>query len=371
MRRYARLLLAFSSFLLFFPNAAAAEDISEACKSCHEDVFRRAISSPFQHTVARDKCVICHSSNPAVLSNGGGEENILTITSRTLNREEVFPLKALEEDIEHRIEIVAIDNGGRKSDPKFLAIKPLDVDEGAISPVKDIRGLMIEEVEHGIFVRASLFWLTGAPATSEVEYGLTRDFENRMTVDDHYTKEHRIPITGLIRDRRYYFRAVSKDLFGNITRSEELTLDTSLSFSGSAESMDTTAVIPVIYDTEVFKVETQGVYLSVSLNKPSRIQLKISAEGGNKREFVHSFPQKVYSTITVCISCHKQGASHPVGVRARKPGIITPYDLPTIEGGILTCVTCHDPHGSDRQYLARVDFKRNICIKCHVSDTFI
>jgi len=47
--------------------------------------------------------------------------------------------------------------------------------------------------------------------------------------------------------------------------------------------------------------------------------------------------------INACYRCHSSdvlGLSHPVG-SAEKPTIKIPDDLPTLKGGIITCVTCH------------------------------
>ena len=63
--------------------------------------------------------------------------------------------------------------------------------------------------------------------------------------------------------------------------------------------------------------------------------------------------------------CHRQGASHPVGIASRG-NIKIPTTLPTAEGNVMTCVTCHMPHGGKERYLARVDFKRDICVLCHL-----
>jgi predicted CXXCH cytochrome family protein len=72
-------------------------------------------------------------------------------------------------------------------------------------------------------------------------------------------------------------------------------------------------------------------------------------------------------TIDACYQCHPPedlGVSHPVGVG---PGGKTkiPDDLPTLEGGIITCFTCHNVHGSSRRYFARKKITKDVCISCH------
>lgn len=67
------------------------------------------------------------------------------------------------------------------------------------------------------------------------------------------------------------------------------------------------------------------------------------------------------SAIETCRSCHdddtgRTGYSHPVG-------------NPLIDnrtGGELTCTsTCHEPHGTGKPYLLRLDYDDGLCFKCH------
>ena len=62
--------------------------------------------------------------------------------------------------------------------------------------------------------------------------------------------------------------------------------------------------------------------------------------------------------LSVCETCHKtQGRfTHPVGV-----GIIDPRD----KTSQVTCVSCHDVHGTNYEYFLRGDKKRDLCVMCH------
>lgn len=71
--------------------------------------------------------------------------------------------------------------------------------------------------------------------------------------------------------------------------------------------------------------------------------------------------------ITVCYSCHPEadlGTSHPVRVYSSRQTPI-PSDLPTING-MITCVTCHDPHGAPGDKLVRETVRTKLCVACHV-----
>ncbi len=64
--------------------------------------------------------------------------------------------------------------------------------------------------------------------------------------------------------------------------------------------------------------------------------------------------------LSVCETCHKtQGTfTHPVGV-----GIIDPRD----KTSQVTCISCHDVHGTNYEYFLRGERKRDLCVMCHQS----
>jgi len=84
----------------------------------------------------------------------------------------------------------------------------------------------------------------------------------------------------------------------------------------------------------------------------------------------------VASVNTLCARCHGdlvRGYSHPVEIRPRKTRV--PEDLPLSWSGRVTCVTCHDIHGSpttafgERSYLLRRPVRgRYFCTSCHGGD---
>ncbi len=60
---------------------------------------------------------------------------------------------------------------------------------------------------------------------------------------------------------------------------------------------------------------------------------------------------------SVCTGCHKnQGTfTHPVGGKVLDPR----------NGQPLTCVTCHDPKGTDFPYQLKRDGEKDLCEPCH------
>jgi len=73
-----------------------------------------------------------------------------------------------------------------------------------------------------------------------------------------------------------------------------------------------------------------------------------------------------YLAINACYQCHPVsalGTSHPVRLYSGRDVRIPP-ELPTVDG-MLTCVTCHNPHGSEGKMLVRETIKTKLCVACH------
>jgi predicted CXXCH cytochrome family protein len=70
--------------------------------------------------------------------------------------------------------------------------------------------------------------------------------------------------------------------------------------------------------------------------------------------------------IEACYQCHSEadlGTSHPVRLYGGKD-VHIPNELPTVDG-MLTCITCHNPHGSEGEMLVREMIKTKLCVTCH------
>ncbi|MFA6512245.1 MAG: Ig-like domain-containing protein [Patescibacteria group bacterium] len=83
-------------------------------------------------------------------------------------------------------------------------------------------------------------WCTDEDATSLVNYGLASGFLPGSKGDTAYVKNHTVNITGLLPDAEYYYRALSKDIFGNLFTSPEMTCSTASIPDGEPPSCDIT-----------------------------------------------------------------------------------------------------------------------------------
>jgi len=74
-----------------------------------------------------------------------------------------------------------------------------------------------------------------------------------------------------------------------------------------------------------------------------------------------------WTSIDACYSCHTQeslGTTHSIRVYSGEKTKI-PSDLPTVKGGMITCVTCHYPHGGGGKHFVRKKITTKLCISCH------
>jgi len=357
--------LALISLLLFNTAASGSEGESNLCRKCHEDVYVKAISYRYQHSVVRDKCILCH------VRPEDNDNTIVQFNVPTLQSEWILYLDQLAEDREYKAELIVTDSNGKSYSPKLIDIAPKNLwkqsDQMSSLTLKKLSRVTVDEIEKRGFARATISWDTDVFATSEIEYRSRGERGSTFKANDLYTKDHRIILDGLKHKSRYYFRAVSRDIYGNTVKSEEYAFDTAEVFSHRTETGRDNAILPMVERLQVFRIQkNRGLYLKVSANKPSEISVRI--KDIKKMGDNHGFgllPAR-YSRIDICSKCHPYDSSHPVGVSAISSKSNMPDGLPTIEDGIITCVTCHQPHGGSRKYYSRFDFRKDLCMRCHL-----
>jgi len=351
---------------LVFNTAISGEEIKPpSCLRCHEDIYMKAASYRYRHSVVTDRCPVCHINHEET-------DNVTEILIfPPLQRESLIYLGQLSEDRDYQAEVTVTDRNGNRHGPERIDIDPenvweLDRQRSSLK-LKELSGVMVNEIKKRGFAGAVISWNTDVFATSEIEYGLRGKRPGTYKINDLYTTDHKIMLNGLKHKSRYGFRAVSRDIYGNMLKSREYTFDTSEEFSRVAEPGGDDLLLPVVEHVQVFRItEDNGVYLKVYSNKLSEVSVTIKEfkKIGNDHGF-GLLPAR-YSRIDVCYKCHPLDASHPVGVKAQSPTIKTPDGLPTIEDGIITCVTCHNPHGGERLYYTRFDYNKDLCMRCHL-----
>ncbi|MCA1765568.1 MAG: cytochrome c3 family protein, partial [Desulfobulbaceae bacterium] len=120
-----------------------------------------------------------------------------------------------------------------------------------------------------------------------------------------------------------------------------------------------------------------GSYLiNVTLARPVKIFFKIKEEidSENQEVMEEESPdikhvivnEKKTISLVVCKNCHQDmSGHHPVNVFPQRKMVI-PDDYPVLDDGRISCVTCHNPHASDLQFLMIKDYYTGeLCVGCH------
>lgn len=114
--------------------------------------------------------------------------------------------------------------------------------------------------------------------------------------------------------------------------------------------------------------EIEGVSLQQLNVNPGTGKIGGKATGSQVQEAHPLLVSSEYATIDLCYTCHPQssmGTSHPVRIYAKGNETRIPESLPTGTGGMLTCVTCHEPHGGKGKNLVRDLITTRLCVACH------
>lgn len=379
--------------ILCFLNLSGSEEPTDSCvsESCHLTVYIEGTSYPFLHTPFEDKqCEECHvattiTSTDVVESSVTSIVQPVMVTQADYQTEHTLLLKGLRPHAAYDIYVTLQDASGHRLRQEFLRTVPGEVQDvrtnDKTSP--QIFDVEVGPVSKGVFLETAVTWRTDEPSTSLVEFGLSDRYGQSTSEDSTLKKNHRKNIYELEGGRDYHFRVVSRDIFGNEAVSGDLQFSTrdvssapvGVPARGDGSDEDTLAV----HKAEVFLLKSElGVHMETS--KPARItveylkveesavDLGIQVDVMAEDEDGHvALQDGTDLNIDACYRCHpadELGVSHPVGMEPSGKTTI-PDDLPTLEGGILTCATCHAPHGGLRQYFARKEITKDICISCH------
>ncbi|MBI5875010.1 MAG: hypothetical protein HZB81_04065 [Deltaproteobacteria bacterium] len=351
-----------------------------ACRDCHsgpkaaelklDDVYVKIAALQYRHSVVEDeKCELCH------ILRGFKTGRTWELASPDSYKEQIFFLKDLSVDRKYQVALKVKDGAGNEAPVNPLQFIPSNVaasmDNDQKAPL--IRNVITTEIRQAVFLEATIKWETDKPSNSIVEYGLTPQYGETAVSENVFANGHKITITGLKSGKQYHYRTISRDIFGNTGASSDFILDTSAQINNTGEGgvkiVDRTR--PQIKEAAVFKIKgTKDIFIKFSSDKPVKAYLTINEPAEIDKHGFGLIPARA-SRIDACIKCHPQGASHPVGIRSKGSKTKISPDLPTIEGGMITCVTCHYPHGGNKKHFTRMNFERDLCIACHTGEPYI
>ncbi len=127
------------------------------------------------------------------------------------------------------------------------------------------------------------------------------------------------------------------------------------------------SITSVTADTLLLSWETEQPFFSwLELQELDGVEMTPSGNGEPSHAEHPPLRDPVEMAINACYQCHPEsslGTSHPVRLYSGQD-VRIPEELPTVDG-MLTCVTCHDPHGAPGVMLAREVVKTKLCVTCH------
>ncbi|VAV84143.1 hypothetical protein MNBD_DELTA01-772 [hydrothermal vent metagenome] len=391
LKKILMVLLVTGVFLL---SAAAADAVigvgsggGQGCTECHQSIYDDALAMPYGHSVVRDNCAICHIRGVVRIKNEGSK----SLKSSDFSDEVLIYIKQprgrVSTGISYSIEVEASDKYGKLSKVEKLDFK-LDEVEGSLlqsstRPVFERVGVDNISVK-GIFPEATISWTTNVYATTTLEYGTDpgygyKAFTGKSRVA--YYKKHSARLPQLKKNKTYHFRVTGRSVSGRLFKSRPqrfvVTAEGSARGHMALEPVTEEDIEPVIEEVRPLRSSGGKLGIIVTVNKPVRVTLtaREEKEAGLTAEVERhgkGFLSPKATRIDVCVECHNQGISHPVGITAKTDTTKVPEGLPTLPGGIITCNTCHTPHGGDKKFLARIDFKdTTMCAQCHTKEPFI
>ncbi|HET98474.1 MAG TPA: hypothetical protein ENN98_07265 [Desulfurivibrio alkaliphilus] len=366
----------------------AGEIDFRGCYQCHRAILEQNIQSRYRHEpFTRQRCGVCHAA-PAANSSGEAGTSGKSVERRKINwlvesgvphSEHGFLLSA--EQVGDSLVVETHGQGG-DSPPQTISVPPLTglaevVDPGRPPLISDVQ---ILEVRRGVFLSATIGWRTDTMADARVRYGVG-ELSQLSPPGSRLSQDHRVVLYDLKPGASYLFAVESRDLFGRTQLSETLSFSTKKPSSRNRPPAVVRPDSPVAKPAFVSDFQRVGEYylLRLSLSAPANVSLGVrefaggalrpapgAGEDGRVVDYHAGLNGKVENSMEVCLGCHSKqlGASHPVNVLP-PPGMIVPREYPTLPDGRITCMSCHQFHGSDNPYRLVKPGQRELCVGCH------
>jgi len=341
------------------------------CLSCHLDVHRKEDSSSYKHAPFENgECNTCHlKQEDAVKGKRTRKRRIMEPTILTnpgyLTEHDIF-LKQLITRSCYDINLVFKNVSGNEVKAVLKCVIPARIRNRTQNDKKPpvISGIRVVQIKEAPFLSTTIMWDTDEPSTAFIEYGLSDQYGIQSSENIEMIKHHRANIYKLTQGKDYHFRIISRDIFGNQAVSEDCLFNTAKMASDVTEKGEPQEL--TVNNMEIFMQRKRAKTSDISLYlETSRIANVTVVECKKVKDGCANLSIDKELTIDTCCRCHPAetiGLTHPVDVAA-KPTTTIPDYLPTLRGGIMTCVTCHFAHGGERKYFARSDTIN--CKPCH------
>ncbi|MDL1982471.1 MAG: hypothetical protein LWX02_13635 [Deltaproteobacteria bacterium] len=364
--------LAIAGVFFAFSVWSKTQKAENECLTCHLDLHRKEGSSSYKHAPFENgECNTCHLKHKDAVRGKRTRkrqrmEPIILTNSGYLTEHDIF-LKRLITGSSYNINLVFKDVPGNKVKTRLRGVIPARVRNRARNDKKPpvISGIRVVPIEKAPFLSTTIMWDSDEPSTSCIEYGLSDQYGRHSPEDIAMVKHHRVNICKLTHGKDYHFRVISRDMFGNQAVSEDCLFNPA-KITGSDVTEKGEPPKLAVNNVEIFMRRKRAKSSEISLYlETSRIANVTFVECKKVKDRCTDLSVGKELTIDACRRCHPTdaiGLTHPVGVAAKPPTIVPDY-LPTLSGGIMTCVTCHFAHGGELQYFARSDTIS--CKTCH------
>ena len=243
--------------------------------------------------------------------------------------------------------------------PPLAEVSPLPEDEGP----PEVYGLRLVELTKGVLISARLRWYTSQLSQTRASYGEQAP-TTPASSPGGWGLEHEIVLAGLAPDQSYSFRAEAVNLQGQQGNGAQLSFATGQAIAPAEPAGEAGADL-VQLKSHWWR---HGDQLFLQLEAEQPCSVKVGQKEAQSLPATDNHPalrQRQQLTITVCYECHPQtkGAmSHPVGVRPKSTMAVDPRRL---VDGKLSCMSCHEPHGSANRYRLLTKTKKELCLSCH------
>ena len=383
------------------------------CTICHAEVLSDFRSKKVIHEpLLNEKCATCHIVGAKVertpkdrkeefealtpkKSTSRKKTQKISWFQRGSEHETTHWLKFSSDQVGDNIIIQAKDAEGCTKERWFH----LPVLEDANEQVDDekapaITDVEVIEIKRGVLISARIRWKTDETADSLVKYGISSSDISSDSIP-MFSKMHEVELTALKPKKTYVYTVISKDIYGNLAISEELTFATDTFFSppppepvktAEEEEKEEHKAHEMIIEPEISSFNESYV-LKINLDTPAAIAVgypkgaaktkrvevaRHTDKGKNQKRTKLSkaghplLTSETEINNTICLTCHSEintTLSHPLQVRPRK-GMIVPKEYPLADG-MIVCMTCHRRHASDNPHRLIKSGKRELCIGCH------
>ncbi len=343
------------------------------CLSCHLEVYWKGDSNSYQHApFKKGECGTCHLKREGTIkekraSKKRTKEPIILTNPGYLTEHNIL-LKRLAGGASYDVNLTFKDLPGNKVETKFRGVIPARVRNGAGNDKKPpvVYRIRVSPIEKAPFLSTTIMWDTDEPSSSCVEYGLSDQYGERSPEDITMVRHHRVNICELEGGKDYHFRVISQDMFSNQAVSEDRLFDTTRITGSHVEEKKESPELAV-KNVEIFLRRKRAKSLELGLYLETSKPANVTVQCVKVKDRCTGLSVGKELTINACCRCHPAevlGLTHPVGVAAKPTAKIPDY-FPTLTGGIMTCVTCHNAHGGGRQYFARKNMTGDTCILCH------